>query len=205
MLSVSKLGSLPTSAPALPLISWRWTTVSCGSMRRMVVPESSSSHAHAPHEPHFGAAGANSEARRSSMLGSSSAAGTVPVPSGNKDIRALGTSTSSPAAISPSPSSLPLSLSESDRLQLLFDLRVELRLPALSRSHLSTIPRTWPFRRRCVGWREQPASASPPVSRRSSELDDEAYSVVPKGDSSCTRACSCSRSGSDGGLPQIRP
>ena len=71
-----------------------------------------------------------------------------------------------------------------------FELRLELRLLALlERSHLSTIPRTWPFAR------VDTVSASE-VSAKSGELETD------------RKACpfdSSSSSGSDVGVPHIRP
>ncbi|KAI0248494.1 hypothetical protein BJV78DRAFT_792917 [Lactifluus subvellereus] len=172
-------------------------------MRRIVTPISSSSHARAPHEPSFGPGGAGSAARRSSILGSSAATmarGPLEVPP---------EPTSSAEVTSRLPSSLPLSLSDPRHSRL--ELRLELRLLALSRSHLSTIPRTRPYsfvftHARHVGRRTEPVSTSSPASGRSSELDEEAYSAVPKGPSSCPSSCSCSCcSWSDAWFPQIRP
>jgi hypothetical protein len=76
LLRVPKMTLLPISAPLPLLASRRGKAVSCCSMRRMVTPESNSSHARAPHEPSLGAEWAGSAARKFSMHGSSSSTST---------------------------------------------------------------------------------------------------------------------------------
>jgi hypothetical protein len=82
------------------------------------------------------------------------------------------------------------------------ELRLELRLLALSRSHLSTIPRTWPF----AFGRTGPESASD-VSGRSGELELEIEGNAYESSSGApfSSSSSSSASGSDVGVPQIRP